>query len=257
MRSPEELSKIIDRYDLTSTEGVRDLEREIRKSWSIREIQMFSSFKLFCEVIAQDRDARGRERELWRFGRSGAVCRSYAQYQALERLWDHLLRTSCVYLGAAAMLGMLNARIRGGYLFADEGDGVTLYDMTLLQLIRQVPIEYAKRLDVATKIEHLQQTTDDIDRKVTNPTPGKNDYQVSAVEMSKILSRLGTGRSARTIQLWEKYLNTNGRIGTKPPMGYDLYTRLTVQTATAWAQDFAAHEKAKLRTKVSLRACGL
>ena len=94
----------------------------------------------------------------------------------------------------------------------------------------------------------------DIDKKVTNPTPSKSDYGVSAMELSAILKKLGAGRSARTIQLWEKYLNSNGSEGTKPPMDYNLYTRLNLQTATAWAQNFASLDKAKLKTKVSIAA---
>lgn len=255
MRTPEELSKIIDRYDLKSAASTRELELVIRKSWSVREILLLFDFKLFCEVVAQDKDEHGVERRLWSMGCSGMVVRSYAEYQVLERMLDRLLRTCYVYLGAAAMLGVMEARLLGGCLFADEGDGPTLYDMTLSQLIHMVPIEKAKRLDVVTRIDHLQKTADDIDKKVTNPTPSKRDYGVSAMELSMILEKLGAGRSARTIQLWEKYLNSNGSEGTKPPMDYNLYTRLNLQTATAWAQNFASLDKAKLKTKVSIAAC--
>ena len=83
-------------------------------------------------------------------------------------------------------------------------------------------------------------------------TPRPGDYEVTQIALSKILEGLGAGVTVKTIQRWEKYLATNGKEGTKPPDGYTLQTRQTLAGATAWARAYAAREKSKLNTRVSL-----
>lgn len=79
--------------------------------------------------------------------------------------------------------------------------------------------------------------------------PRPADCQCSVRQLEKILGKLRIRRCERQIRRWEKYLVSGGRDGTKPPMGYTLQTRLTIASATAWAQSYAAHEKGKLSAK--------
>lgn len=224
MHSPEELSKIIDQYDLTSPDSTRELEFTIRNSWAIREIQLFSDFKLYCEVIAQEKDEHGADRELWSMVCSGMVVHSYAEYQTLKRMFDHLLRTCYVHLGAAAMLGILNARLLHGYLFADEGKGLTLYDMTLSQLIQQVPIEYAKQLDVATKLENIDTKLSTHQNTVVVDGFTKNGMKEAVLIANTKLTEKGFFSDPNLCILFEVSQNTpyNWRMGkAKAPDGFD------------------------------------
>lgn len=80
-------------------------------------------------------------------------------------------------------------------------------------------------------------------------TPRPADYVVTQGQLCAILDGLNCGRGVKTISRWEKYLSTDGREGTEPPDGYTLQTRLTLTSATAWAQSFASAEKSKLNVK--------
>ena len=82
--------------------------------------------------------------------------------------------------------------------------------------------------------------------------PRPSDYECSEKALSQILGRLNVGKSERQIRRWEKYIETRGKEGSQPPQGYSLRTRLTLASATAWAQSYANLEKAKLTTKTYL-----
>ncbi len=82
--------------------------------------------------------------------------------------------------------------------------------------------------------------------------PRPSDYECSEKNLEQILTRLNVKRTVRQIRRWEDYIRTSGEEGTKPPSGYTLQTRLTLASATAWAEAFAVKEKAKLRTKTYL-----
>jgi len=81
--------------------------------------------------------------------------------------------------------------------------------------------------------------------------PDPRDYRVTTGQLADLLTKLHAGRTARMIQKWEQHLKTDGREGTPPPDGYNLGTRLTIETATAWAQTFASHETEKLSNKIA------
>jgi len=81
--------------------------------------------------------------------------------------------------------------------------------------------------------------------------PNPRDYQVTTTQLAELLTKLGAGRSKRMIEKWEQYLKTDKLKGTRPPDGYKLSTRLTIETATAWAQTFASHETDKLSNKIA------
>ena len=82
--------------------------------------------------------------------------------------------------------------------------------------------------------------------------PRPSDYECSEKNLEQILTRLNVKRTVRQIRRWEDYIRTSGEEGTQPPSGYTLQTRLTLASATAWAETFATKEKAKLRTKTYL-----
>lgn len=80
------------------------------------------------------------------------------------------------------------------------------------------------------------------------------DCQVTQEQLAKLLAGMNCPKDRKTINRWEKYLETNGKEGNKPPAGYTLQTRLTLQAATAWADSYAAAENGKLKTKISFEA---
>lgn len=82
-------------------------------------------------------------------------------------------------------------------------------------------------------------------------TPRHTDYQVTQKQLAEMLTAKYCKRDKRTIIRWEQYLKTDGEKGTKPPAGYTLQTRLTLQTAAAWVESFSAKEIGKLKTKIS------
>ena len=81
--------------------------------------------------------------------------------------------------------------------------------------------------------------------------PPSTEYKVSTFQLSQMLERLNARKSSRTIERWEKYIKTDGEEGSPPQCGYNLQTRTSLESATAWAQSFAQQDNAKMRTKIS------
>ena len=110
------------------------------------------------------------------------------------------------------------------------------------------------------QLDRIEKRQDEMNGKVEDTNslirahvlPRPADYAVSTDDLSKILERLEIKRGKRTIERWEQYITTNGEKGAQPPDGYTLQTRLTLESASAWAADFANKEKSKLNTKISL-----
>ena len=117
-----------------------------------------------------------------------------------------------------------------------------------------------KQAEIIGRLEDIQQGVSDsveIGRQTNMLVqayvpPRPNDYECSGKNLEQILTRLNVKRGVRQIRRWEDYIRTSGEDGTKPPSGYTLQTRLTLASATAWAETFATKEKAKLRTKTYL-----
>ena len=86
--------------------------------------------------------------------------------------------------------------------------------------------------------------------------PRPADYQVTQDQLSEMLKAKNCPKTVKQIQRWEKYLQTGGtgKDVTQPPKGYTLQTRLTLQTATAWIDSYAAQDIGKLKTKISFEA---
>ena len=128
-------------------------------------------------------------------------------------------------------------------------------DIAILRAFSDLPgVEVVDRLDgiqcdVAEGVEVARETKSIVESLVV---PRPSDYECSEKALSQILGRLNAGKSERQIRRWEKFIETCGKEGSQPPSGYSLQTRLTVASATAWAQSYANLEKAKLTTKTYL-----
>ena len=85
-------------------------------------------------------------------------------------------------------------------------------------------------------------------------TPRPTDYQVTQDQLSGMLSARNCQKSRRTIIRWEKYLCGDLKNGTKPPEGYTLQTRLTLQSVNAFLDFYCPNEKSKLNTRISYDA---
>lgn len=134
-----------------------------------------------------------------------------------------------------------------------------LLALTFAEMKKIVPAECQKKLDLCAKLDKLLETsnknlqaTNETLHIVKRPIPSPHEYAVTPKQLEGILTRLNAKRTARTIQLWDKYLKTKGKEGVQPLDDYNLYTRLTTESATAWARHFAARERSRLNTKISL-----
>lgn len=85
-------------------------------------------------------------------------------------------------------------------------------------------------------------------------TPRPADYKVTQDQLSEMLKAKNCPKDKRTIIRWEKYLSGNLKNGTKPPEGYTLQTRLTLESANAFVDFYCANEKSKLNTRISFEA---
>ena len=128
-------------------------------------------------------------------------------------------------------------------------------DIAILRAFSYVPDgEVVGRLDgiqhcVAEGPEAAKETKSIVESFIlTRPS----DYGCSEQDFARILEKLNVRRTERQIRRWEEYIRTCGKKGSQPPSGYSLQTRLTVASATAWAQSYANLEKAKLTTKTYL-----
>lgn len=231
------------RYDLSTYDGTQQLELHLMNEWSCREIDMFSSFLHGGRFIP---DSRG-----WVRDSAGLSTATHQEDSNLSRIWRHLTFLSFAYIGAAAVLDLRNACVKPGMMFTDEGDGPSPWDMTICELIKIIPEEKRKRLDI---IDHIDSAKQEVIGKMMLLTPSQAEYQVSTEQLSGILSRLNASIGKRMIEKWEQYLRSNGSKGNRPPVGYTLQTRLELSGAVAWARTYAAGRNGKLRTKVSYEA---
>ena len=111
--------------------------------------------------------------------------------------------------------------------------------------------EAKEKLDVILSAIKSTQTT-----VTAHFAPRTADYQVTQEQLARMLTARNCPKTEKTIQRWEKYLQTNGmgKDVTKPPTGYTLQTRLTDKTAAAWVEAYTASDTAKLNTKISFEA---
>lgn len=242
------LAADVERHDLTSFAGIAKLKQDICASWTCREIDFFRSFLHGGWFIPDSRQ--------WKIGFSGISTKTCKEDQNLESAWRNLLFLANAFIGAAAVLGLRNSKIKGLLMMTDEGDGLTLWDMTIYELVDMVSNAKARKVEseLLAKLDTLQKDVYDVKVAVTQKIPTSKDYAVSCSQLAKIIAGLGAKAGVRIIQRWEQYLRGDVLHGTKPPLDYSLYTRISLPSATAWAQSFAAMKSSKLRTKISFEA---
>lgn len=180
MKTLEEITAIIHRHNLTDGGDVRHLEAQIRRELTVREVLSFADFLHGGRFTS----SAGWERNTY-----GIVTKTEAEDAALARTWAAITASARFYIGAASVLQMQNAQLIGGYAMADEGDGPTLYDFTLDALIRAVPKEYRKRLDIIQRTAdaaregaregaraEVQRTLPKVYGKAMNAEPGQDPF---------------------------------------------------------------------------------
>lgn len=160
----------IEKADLKTHEGRAALEARIRSKYAIRDILLIRSFirgGIFISTTEPSADsllrkiANGEKVDVrWTQTSAGIVTETHEEGRELTRLWEALVRSCYVTIGAASVLKIQDSRFLAGYAFADEGDGPTVYDFNLDALARKIPKEYAKQLDAASRLDRLQQTAD-------------------------------------------------------------------------------------------------
>lgn len=237
------LAAVIERADLKTFEGVLRLGAHVRANWSCREISYFRSFLHGGRFVP----ASGK----WWQETAGLTFETAKEDSNLDHLWQLLLTTAHFFIGAAAVFDLRGAKVLPGIMQTDEGDGPSLWDMTIDELARVVPEEKKKKLDVIARLEEQRCAINRVERMMAMNIHARGEYAVSAQMLSEMMERRNCKRSARTIQLWEEYLKTGGEKGTKPPTTYNLDVRLTAASANAWVEPFANEETARLRTRCS------
>ena len=147
-----------------------------------------------------------------------------------------------------AILQALSSRVAGSVCGSTSETGSGISDLKRGQVEIKEKIDGIQQ-DLSESLE-VGRNTNAIAQAFMPPRP--SDYACSIKNLEQILSRLDVTRSERQIRRWEDYILSSGANGTQPPSGYTLKTRLTVASATAWAETFATQEKARLRTRTYL-----
>lgn len=123
----------------------------------------------------------------------------------------------------------------------------------LQDIVAGLPQQTARALrDVADGVNRLAdgytaigKTVNEIDRHTRPDKSRPDDKEVTQSDAARILTDAGYGVSMRQIQNWERYINTNGASGTRPPEGYRIELRAEVLTFQRWAQSVASHKRMK------------
>lgn len=208
-----------------------------RERWSILEIMTIFQMLYLPGSI---RDPKGIL--AW----NAAEFRKLAQLATPEETRNFRETLHGLYQSALMTLGA-SAAMDGDM----KGDiaGRTRYTINGLKLEIEKKQGDAKQLD---RIEAWVMSTGALVK--AHLLPRSADLEVTQKQLSEMLETLNARVGVRQIQRWEKYIKTDGQKGIKPPDGYTMQTRLTLKTATAWAETFAATKGRQLRTKVSFEA---
>ena len=269
--------------------GIDALKAHIRANWTIREILLFKDFTHGGVFFGGECDDGARYR--WRINFAGYVADTADGQRNLVRLFEALKTEAWTLIGVKTYQNLERGAPPALILCRADADEDSPLDMTPEALLRSIPnadgigkqiaqilagvnhgnavaertqavaernaaalqaqgADVKRGADAAERAEKAATESEALVRAHVAPRPG--DYEVTLQQMSDILARLNVRRDEKTIRRWEKYLSTGGREETKPPEGYTLQTRLTLQSATAWAKHYAAQEKSKLNVKVSL-----
>ena len=255
----------IEKADLKTHEGRAALEARIRSKYAIRDILLIRSFirgGIFISTTEPSADsllrkiANGEKVDVrWTQTSAGIVTETHEEGRELTRLWEALVQSCFLYIGAASILGMYDARMLAGYAFADEGDGPTVYDLTPDALIRAVPKEYRKQLDTASRFDRIEktigQTHQGVAALVQHLPDAKKPTVISWQEAVAIMKRKGGGVTERTLRNWIK---AGVSPKTKTPISWDNLS--TVAAWSAWVDAYLAalNSRASCRKFISEQA---
>ena len=255
----------IEKADLKTHEGRAALEARIRSKYAIRDILLIRSFirgGIFISTTEPSADsllrkiANGEKVDVrWTQTSAGIVTETHEEGRELTRLWEALVRSCYVTIGAASVLKIQDSRFLAGYAFADEGDGPTVYDFNLDALARKIPKEYAKQLDAASRLDRLQQTADrngqGVAALVQHLPDAKKPKTISWKEAVAIMKRKGGGVTERTLRNWIK-AGVSPKTGT--PISWDNLS--TVAAWSAWVDAYLAalNSRASCRKFISEQA---
>lgn len=149
----------IENADLKTREGLATLEARVRATYPIRDIILAADFLRGGIFISSPEPsassllrkvAHGEKTEIgWTRASAGIITGTPEEDRELSRLWAGLVRSCYLYIGAASVLNMHNSRLLAGYAFADEGDGPTVYDLTLKDLVSKTPGELRTKIEKA------------------------------------------------------------------------------------------------------------
>lgn len=144
MRSPEEITTIINGFDLTCREGVDALEAKVRSELSLYEID------LYCSYL---HGGRFTSKAGWTRDHAGRVAPTEREDRLVMSLWVRLLHDTYSSLGAAAAVEMHDARLRGRTFYTDEGEKPDLWLMTLDEIAKRIPDGVKARIERDLKPE--------------------------------------------------------------------------------------------------------
>ena len=149
----------IQNADLKTREGRATLEARVRATYPIRDIILAADLLRGGIFISTPEPwassllrkvAHGEKVEIgWTRTSAGIVTGTHEEDTELSRLWTGLVRSCYLYIGAASVLNMRDSRLLAGYALADEGDGPTVYDLTLDDLISRTPRALRTKIDNA------------------------------------------------------------------------------------------------------------
>jgi len=156
-------------------DGLRDLESTLREKYRTRDLLTFHEYADNFHTWERD-------------GLSPRAL--FDERRELRLLFDRLAATIHFYVGAAAMLRIRGSRLIGTTALIDEGNGdeQTLLDLTLDELIRQVP--EADRLRLSA---YRQEETDRADKAETR----RREVSASQAGMDRKISTLTQERDAQ------------------------------------------------------------
>ena len=255
----------IEKADLKTREGRAALEARVRSKYPIRDILLIHSFirgGIFISTAETSavsllrKVANGEKVDIrWTRTSAGIVTGTPEEDRELTRLWEALVRSCYVTIGAASVLKIQDSRFLAGYAFADEGDGPTVYDFNLDALARKIPKEYAKQLDAASRLDRLQQTADrngqGVAALVQHLPDAKKPTVISWQEAVAIMQRKGGSVTERTMRNWIK-AGAAAKTGT--PISRDNLS--TVAAWSAWVDAYltALNSRASCRKFISEQA---
>jgi len=144
IRRLEYLAADIERHDLKTLDGIRELERHVKNNWNCREVCFLQSFLHGGQFVPDTRR--------WVRNSSGISTSTHQEDSNLSQLWSRLMYDIHTFMGAAAVMELKGSRILPGLVLTDEGDDASLWDLSIDEMVRLVLREKSKRLDLVSVV---------------------------------------------------------------------------------------------------------